>query len=68
MGKFNSGNGVVRIDLRKVYSDVEDVSKGFGDRSHASKNAIENREVLIRGHIPQEAIQTVLPPQTNKKK
>jgi RHS repeat-associated protein len=58
-----SGNGVVRIDLRKVGSPISDVSGGFpdkGGRWHYA--AIKDQEVLIKGYIPPEAMEWVKKP------
>jgi len=55
-------NGVVRIDLTKVASEVVDLSKGIPGLLptwRMSRRAINAKEVLIRDHIPAAAI-TVL--------
>ncbi len=50
-------NGVVRIDLDKVYSTIIDVSKGFPNKPGMISNwAIKHKEVLIKNIIPVDAI------------
>lgn len=49
-------NGVVRIDLSKVGSEVRDVSGGFAQGGRMSNWARRDQEVLIRDHVPLEAI------------
>jgi len=49
-------NGVVRIDLNKVKSQVSDVSGGFPQGGRMSNWATRDQEVLIRDFIPADAI------------
>ena len=52
-------NGVVRINLDKVKTKVSDVSDGFGKRGRPSSYAKSDREVLIQGEVPAEAIDCI---------
>jgi len=62
-GKFNSGNGVVEIDLNKIDGGVVDVSEGVPGGSQKVNNfARKDREVLIEGRIPPEAIRVIEDP------
>ncbi|MFL6207437.1 MAG: RHS repeat domain-containing protein [Pyrinomonadaceae bacterium] len=62
---FNSGHGVVAIDLNKVDAQVIDVSGGFG-RGRVYSRSVAHREVLIVDHgglmppIPPEAISIIM--------
>jgi hypothetical protein len=51
-------NGVVRIDLDKVGTNVKDVSGGFG-RGMISNWAKKDKEVLIQGGVPASAIKQI---------
>lgn len=53
------GNGIVRIDLDKVSSEIVDLSNGIPgyERSRQSNWAKKDKEVLIRGYIPPNAIE-----------
>ncbi|HBJ33564.1 MAG TPA: hypothetical protein DDZ51_02150 [Planctomycetaceae bacterium] len=55
IGKYGE-HGVVRIDLSKVPSNVSDVSGGFDNGGRMSNLAKRDREVLIQGSVPAEAI------------
>jgi hypothetical protein len=46
-GLFNSGNGVVEIDLSKVTGEIIDVSKGFGS-GRVFYRTRAHQEILIR--------------------
>ena len=63
LADYDSGNGVIRIDLDKLPSSAHDVSSGvFTDGSKhpvGSKIAIENQEVLIEKFVPITAIELV---------
>jgi RHS repeat-associated protein len=52
-------NGVVRIDLNKVGSEVKDVSGGIANGGRMSNWARRDQEVLIRDHIPAGAIERI---------
>jgi RHS repeat-associated protein len=52
-------NGVVRIDLNKVKSEVLDVSGGFPKGGRMSNWSRRDQEVLIRDFIPPEAIERI---------
>ncbi|UWP94031.1 RHS repeat-associated core domain-containing protein (plasmid) [Aliiroseovarius crassostreae] len=64
MEKFNSGNGVVEIDLSKVNGEVIDASSGIGSGRVYSRTRSDS-EVLIRDSggeipaIPPEAIRVI---------
>ena len=64
LDKFNSGNGVVAIDLRKVNGPIIDVSHGVG-RGRVYTRTKGHQEVLIRDPggnipaIPPEAIRVI---------
>ena len=61
MTKFDSGNGIVRIDMNIIKADVVDLSNGGNlPRSMMRNWAIKDQEVLIKGSIPAEALK-VLP-------
>lgn len=61
--KFNSGNGVVEIDLNKVEGNVVDVSDGVPNGSQKVNNfARKDQEVLIEGRVPPEAIRVIEEP------
>lgn len=53
------GFGVVRIDLNKVGGEVVDVSNGIPgyEGTQISNWARKNREVLVKGYIPPDAIE-----------
>ena len=63
-GLFNSGNGVVAIDLNKVSGQVIDTSQGVG-RGRVFSRTKSHQEVLIRDSgglsapIPAEAIRVI---------
>ncbi len=62
-GLFNSGNGVVEIDLNKVNGEVVDVSKGTG-KGRVFSRTKSHQEVLIRDNgtsapIPADAIRVI---------
>jgi hypothetical protein len=63
-GKFNSGNGVVEIDLSKVNGEVIDASQGVG-KGRVYSRTKGHQEVLIRDvggeapPIPPEAIKRI---------
>ena len=65
-GLFNSGNGVVAIDLNKVSSEVIDASQGVGSGRVYSRTK-SHQEVLIRDAgtggpaVPPEAITPINP-------
>jgi RHS repeat-associated protein len=52
-------NGVVRIDLNKVNTTVSDVSQGIPNGGRMSNWAKRDQEVLIKDHVPAEAIKPV---------
>jgi hypothetical protein len=52
-------NGVVRIDLNKVKTTVSDVSQGIPNGGRMSNWAKRDQEVLIKDHVPPEAITPV---------
>ncbi|UCV00969.1 hypothetical protein [Acidovorax radicis] len=52
-------NGVVRIDLNKVGSEVLDVSDGFANGGRMSNWARRDQEVLIRDFISPNAIDRI---------
>ncbi|MFD7500380.1 putative T7SS-secreted protein [Streptomyces sp. NPDC059850] len=56
LGKYNSGNGVVAIDLSRVPSRIEDVSSGFPGKGRIDLYAKKDQEVLIFQHVPADAI------------
>jgi hypothetical protein len=55
---YDSGYGVVRIDLDQVNSEVVDLSNGIPgyEGTQISNWSVEDREVLIRGYIPPKVI------------
>lgn len=63
-GLFNSGNGVVAIDLDKVSAPIIDASKGVG-KGRVFSRTKSHQEVLIRDAggatppIPPEAIRVI---------
>ncbi|MFN7844343.1 MAG: hypothetical protein ACK5N9_21705, partial [Pirellula sp.] len=63
-GLFNSGNGVVRIDLSKVPAEIIDASQGVG-KGRVFSRTKSHQEVLIRDiggpipPIPPEAIRII---------
>lgn len=63
-GLFNSGNGVVAIDLNKVTGQVIDASQGVG-RGRVFSRTKSHQEVLIRDSggssapIPADAIRVI---------
>jgi hypothetical protein len=54
--KYNSGHGVVAIDLSKVASRIKDISGGFPGKGRFDAWARADQEVLIEDRIPAEAI------------
>ena len=58
--KYNSGAGVVRINLKKVGDEVVDASNGFAKPGRVSNYAKKDQEVLIKNHIPKKAIKEIL--------
>jgi len=65
-GLFNSGNGVVEIDLNKVNGEVIDVSSGYG-KGRVYSRTKSHQEVLIKDNgngtpIPPEAIKLIEKP------
>jgi hypothetical protein len=61
--KYNKeGNGVVRIDLKKVKTEVRDISGGFEKGGRFSNYAKKDAEVLIKDNIPANAIKWVVKP------
>ncbi|MBL9117111.1 MAG: RHS repeat protein [Verrucomicrobiaceae bacterium] len=58
--KYNQdGAGVVKIDLGKVKSDVSDISGGIPKGGRFSNYAKKDQEVLIKDHVPPEAIEQI---------
>ena len=58
--KYNSGNGVVKIDLNKVDNNVIDVSGGIeGASRRVNAYAKSDAEVLVEKHIPPKAIEVL---------
>ena len=58
--KYNSGNGVVEIDMSKVNGNVTDVSGGIPGGSVKVNNfAKKDQEVLVEGRIPPEAMKRI---------
>jgi len=49
-------NGVIRIDLDKITSQISDISSGFPKGGRMSNWARKDQEVLIRDFIPVDAI------------
>lgn len=49
----------VEIDLDKVSSEVSDVSGGFPNGGRMSNWARADQEVLIKDHVPAEAIRPI---------
>ncbi|WP_164717149.1 hypothetical protein [Actinomadura sp. J1-007] len=54
--KYNSGHGIVAIDLTKVIGRVEDISGGFPGKGRFDQWARRDQEVLIFGSIHPDAI------------
>lgn len=50
-------NGIVRIDLTKVDTQVLDISRGFPNGGRMSNWAIRDQEILIRDRIPANALE-----------
>ncbi len=59
--KFVGDNGIVRINLGKIGSDIQDISEGIPnmDGTMLSNWAKKYEEVLIRDYIPPDAIETI---------
>lgn len=58
-GKYNSGNGVVRIDLNRLVTPYVDASSGIPGAKPldpANNYAIGDQEVLIFQYVPPTAI------------
>lgn len=49
-------NGVAAIDLDKIYTEVVDISTGIPGGGRMSNWAKSDQEVLIKGHVPADAI------------
>jgi hypothetical protein len=49
-------NGVVRIDLSKVKTEVLDISEGLPNAGRMKHWAINAQEVLIRDRVPARAV------------
>ncbi len=65
--KYNrEGNGVVKIDLKKVKTEVKDVSGGIDKGGRMSNYAKRDQEVLIKDHIPAKAIKWEVKPTPNQ--
>ena len=62
INKYNNGStdGVVRIDLNKLPSNVKvsDISNGIPNGGRFSNYAVKDLEVLLQGYIPPSAINT----------
>jgi hypothetical protein len=57
--KYDSGFGVVRIDLNKAKTGVLDYSKGIGQKGMLNNWALKDKGVLIQHYIPKSAIKRV---------
>jgi RHS repeat-associated protein len=67
LGKFNSGNGVVKIDLNKVDAKVTDASNGVGkgqvySRTKSDKEVLIHHEDASKPAVPPEAITVIQNP------
>jgi RHS repeat-associated protein len=60
MDKYNSGNGVIEIDLNKVKSRIVDLRGGFPNARGFSNYVKHDEEILVHGFIPPEAIVRIL--------
>ncbi|WP_158237995.1 RHS repeat-associated core domain-containing protein [Emticicia sp. TH156] len=61
--KYNKeGNGVVKIDLKKVKTEVKDISGGIDKGGRMSNYAKKDKEVLIKDYIPAKAIEWAVKP------
>jgi len=59
-GKYNSGHGVVEIDLSKVSTEIVDISNGGpGGWQKVLNFARKDQEVLIKQSVPPEAIKVL---------
>ncbi|MDG4558486.1 MAG: hypothetical protein P9F19_14005 [Candidatus Contendobacter sp.] len=52
-------HGAARIDLSKVQSEISDVPGGLPNGGRMSNWAKRDQEVLIKDHIPAEAIERI---------
>ena len=58
--KYNSGNGVVKVDLNKVQGTKLDFSNGTGKKGMINNWAKKDKEVVIRRFVPPSAITPVV--------